>query len=86
MPDNDRPRKDCYIWLGCPHLVADNVDSSHDAYYDGVTLITDSIKINLKEEYIKFFDTELPSTDSLIKSYKAYVVNTAMYNWVKQNG
>ena len=54
--------------------------------YDGITLITDSIKINLKEEYIKFFDTELPSTDSLIKSYNAYVVNTAMYNWVKQNG
>ena len=90
MPDNDRPRKDCYNCLGCPHLVAVNVDSSHDAYiecdYDGVTLITDSIKINLKEQYIKFFDTELPSTDSLIKSYKVYVVNTAMYNWVKQNG
>lgn len=53
--------------------------------YDGVTLITDSIKINLKEEYTKFFDTELSSTDSLIKSYKGYVVNTVMYNWVKQN-
>ena len=50
----------------------------------GVSLITDSIKINLKEEYAKFFDTELDSTSS-IKSYKSYVVNTAMYNWVKQN-
>ena len=41
-------------------------------------------KINLKEEYAKFFNTELSSTDHTIKSYKAYVVNTAMYNWVKK--
>lgn len=76
-------------WQGAPinNVIAlcDEVYSKCNEY-DGVTLITDSIKINLKEEYIKFFDTELPSTDSLIKSYKAYVVNTAMYNWVKQNG
>ena len=76
-------------WQGAPinNVIAlcDEVYSKGNEY-DGVTLITDSIKINLKEEYIKFFDTELPSTDSLIKSYKAYVVNTAMYNWVKQNG
>lgn len=58
---------------------------SKDSDYDGVTLITDSIKINLKEEYIKFFNTEWSSADSSIKSYKAYVVNTTMYNWVKQN-
>ena len=76
-------------WQGAPinNVIAlcDEVYSKGNEY-DGVTLITDSIKINLKEEYIKFFDTELPSTDSLIKSYKAYVVNTDMYNWVKQNG
>lgn len=76
-------------WQGAPinNVIAlcDEVYSKGNEY-DGVTLITDSIKINLKEEYIKFFDTELPSTDSLIKSYKAYVVNTAMYNLVKQNG
>ena len=76
-------------WQGAPinnvSALCDEVYSKGNEY-DGVTLITDSIKINLKEEYIKFFDTELPSTDSLIKSYKAYVVNTAMYNWVKQNG
>lgn len=34
VPDNDRPRKDCYNCLGCPHLVAVNVDSSHDAYVE----------------------------------------------------
>ena len=34
VPDNDRPRKDCYNCLGCPHLVAVNVDSSHDAYIE----------------------------------------------------
>lgn len=75
-------------WQGIPinNVIAlcDEVYSK-DSDYDGVTLITDSIKINLKEEYIKFFDTEWPSTDSSIKSYKAYVVNTTMYNWVKQN-
>ena len=53
--------------------------------YDGITVISDSIKINLKEEYAKFFDTEWSSTNSSIKSYKGYVVNTAMYNWVKEN-
>ena len=34
MPDNDKPRKDCYNCLGCPHLVAVNVDSSNDAYIE----------------------------------------------------
>lgn len=34
MPDNDRLRKDCYNCLGCPHLVAVNVDSSRDAYIE----------------------------------------------------
>ena len=74
-------------WQGTPvnNVIAlcDDVYSKGNDY-DGVTLITDSIKINLKEEYAKFFDTELDSTSS-IKSYKSYVVNTAMYNWVKQN-
>lgn len=76
-------------WQGAPidNVIAlcDEVYSKDKKEYDGVTLISDSIKINLKEEYAKFFDTELPSTDNLIKSYKGYVVNTAMYNWVKQN-
>lgn len=75
-------------WQGTPInnviILCDEVYSK-DSDYDGVTLITDSIKINLKEEYIKFFDTEWSSADSSIKSYKAYVVNTTMYNWVKQN-
>ena len=31
MPDNDKPRKDCYNCLGCPHLVSINVDSKHNA-------------------------------------------------------
>lgn len=54
--------------------------------YDGITVISDSIKINLKEEYAKFFNTELDSANhNIIKSYKSYVVNTAMYNLVKQN-
>lgn len=74
-------------WQGTP--INNVIALCNDVYskgndYDGVTLITDSIKINLKEEYAKFFDTELDSTSS-IKSYKSYVVNTAMYNWVKQN-
>lgn len=76
-------------WQGAPinNVIAlcDEVYSKGNEY-DGITVISDSIKINLKEEYAKFFDTELSSTDSLIKSYKGYVVNTAMYNWVKQNG
>ena len=28
VPDNDKPRKDC---LGCLHLVAISVDSTHNA-------------------------------------------------------
>lgn len=31
VPDNDKPRKDCYDCLGCSHLVALNVDSKHNA-------------------------------------------------------
>lgn len=31
VPDNDKPRKDCYDCLGCPYLVAINVDSKHNA-------------------------------------------------------
>lgn len=77
------------IWQGTPinNVIAlcNYVYSKDKKEYDGITLITDSIKINLKEEYVKFFDTEMTSTDSLIKSYKGYVVNTAMYNWVKEN-
>lgn len=76
-------------WQGAPvnNVIAlcEEVYSKDKKEYDGVTLISDSIKINLKEEYAKFFNTELSSTDRSIKSYKAYVVNTAMYNWVKQN-
>lgn len=30
VPDNDKPRKDCYDCLGCLHLVAINVDSAHN--------------------------------------------------------
>lgn len=75
-------------WQGTPinNVIAlcDEVYSKDKKEYDGITLITDSIKINLKEEYTKFFDTELDSAN-LIKSYKGYIVNTAMYNWVKQN-
>lgn len=75
-------------WQGTPInnviTLCDEVYSKGNDY-NGVTVVSDSIKINLKEEYAKFFDTELSSTDSLIKSYKGYVVNTAMYNWIKQN-
>ncbi len=75
-------------WQGAP---INNVIALCDEVYpnekdnDGVTVISDSIKINLKEEYAKFFNTEFLSTSRAIKVYKAYVVNTAMYNWVKQN-
>lgn len=76
-------------WQGAPvnNVIAlcDEVYSKDKKEYDGVTLISDSIKINLKEEYAKFFNTELSSTEHTIKSYKGYVVNTDMYNWVKQN-
>lgn len=75
-------------WQGAPinNVIAlcDEVYSKGNEY-DGITVISDSIKINLKEEYAKFFDTELSSKDGLIKSYNGYVVNTAMYNWVKEN-
>lgn len=76
-------------WQGIPinNVIAlcDEVYSKDKKEYDGVTLITDSIKINLKEEYTRFFNTELSSTDHSIKSYKAYVINTTIYSWVKQN-
>lgn len=76
-------------WQGAPvnNVIAlcEEVYSKDNKEYEGVTLISDSIKINLKEEYAKFFNTELSSTEHTIKSYKGYVVNTGMYNWVKQN-
>lgn len=76
-------------WQGIPinNVIAlcDEVYSKDKKEYDGVTLITDSIKINLKEEYTKFFDTEWSPTNSSIKSYKGYVINTVMHNWIKQN-
>lgn len=31
-PGNKRPKADCYSCLGCRHLIAINVDSSHEAY------------------------------------------------------
>lgn len=65
--------------------LCDEVYSKDKKEYDGVTLITDSIKINLKEEYTRFFDIEWSSTNNSIKSYKAYVINTTIYNWAKQN-
>lgn len=33
-PGNERPKADCYSCLGCPHLLAINVNSSHDAYIE----------------------------------------------------
>lgn len=33
-PDNPRPKNDCYSCLGCPHLQAVNIDSSHNAYIE----------------------------------------------------
>ena len=33
-PDNGRPKKGCYGCLGYPHLIAVNVDSSHNAYIE----------------------------------------------------
>lgn len=76
-------------WQGIPinNVIAlcDEVYSKDEKEYDRVTLISDSIKINLKEEYAKFFNTELSLTDRSIKSNKAYVVDTAIYNWIKQN-
>lgn len=76
-------------WQGAPinNVIAlcDEVYSKDKKEYDGVTLITDSIKINLKEEYTRFFDIEWSSTNNSIKSYKAYVINTTIYNWAKQN-
>lgn len=75
-------------WQGTP--INNAIALCNDAYskdndYDGVTLITNSIKINLKEEYTKFFDTEWSPTNSSIKSYKGYIINTVMHNWIKQN-
>ena len=32
VPNNDRPRNDCYNCLGCSHLIAVNEDSSHNTY------------------------------------------------------
>ena len=34
VPNNDRPRNDCYNCLGCQYLVAVNVDSSHNTYIE----------------------------------------------------
>ena len=30
VPDNDKQRKDCYDCLGCIHLVAASVNSTHN--------------------------------------------------------
>ena len=30
VPGNDKPRKDCYDCLGCIHLVAASVNSTHN--------------------------------------------------------
>lgn len=30
-PSTQAPKNDCYSCLGCPHLVAINVDSKHNA-------------------------------------------------------
>lgn len=75
-------------WQGTPvnnAIALCNDVYSKDNDYNGVTLVTDSIKINLKEEYTKFFDTEWSPTNSSIKSYKGYIINTVMHNWIKQN-
>ena len=64
--------------------LCNEVYSKGNDYY-GATLITESIKINLKEEFARFFHEEWSSTDCPIKSYIEYVINTVMHNWIKQN-
>ncbi len=75
-------------WQGTPinNVIAlCNEVYSKGSDYDGATLITESIKINLKEEFANFFDKKWSSTECPIKSYIAYVINTVMHNWIKQN-
>lgn len=33
-PGNKRPKADCYDCLGCRHLIAINVNSSHEVYIE----------------------------------------------------
>ena len=75
-------------WQGTPinNVIAlCNEVYSKGSDYDGATLITESIKINLKEEFASFFHAEWSSTDCPIKSYIEYVMNKVMHNWIKQN-
>lgn len=44
-PGNKRPKADCYSCLGCPHLIAINVDSSHEAYIKCSIDIEDVFKL-----------------------------------------
>lgn len=75
-------------WQGAPInnaiALCNEVYSKCNDYY-GATLITESIKINLKEEFASFFHAEWSSTDCPIKSYIEYVMNKVMHNWIKQN-
>lgn len=75
-------------WQGTPinNVIAlcNEVYSKCNDYY-GATLITEAIMINLKEEFANFFDKKWSSTECPIKSYIAYVINTVMHNWIKQN-
>lgn len=75
-------------WKGAPinnaiALCNEVYSKCNDCY--GATLITESIKINLKEEFASFFHAEWSSTDCPIKSYIEYVMNKVMHNWIKQN-
>lgn len=75
-------------WQGTPinNVIAlCNEVYSKGSDYDGATLITEAIKINLKEEFANFFDKKWSPTECSIKSYIAYIINTVMHNWIKQN-
>ena len=34
VPNNDKPRKDCYSCLGCQHLQDITLSSSHEVYIE----------------------------------------------------
>ena len=75
-------------WQGAP--INNAIALCNEVYYKcndyyGATLITESIKINLKEEFASVFHAEWSSTDCPIKSYIEYVMNKVMHNWIKQN-
>lgn len=71
-------------WYGTPITNVVELCNEKSEKETGVTVITFAVKSNLKEDYAKFFDNDEQSVIDT-PTYKAYLVNTEIFNWVKQH-